>query len=130
MLNERSLKNLATVHPDLVKVVHRADELTDLPFIITEGVRTLERQKMLFAKGLSKTMRSRHLPHPMDGLSRAIDFVPVLEGEITWKTPAFVPIIAAFMKASAELKIPIESGSSWKKFKDYPHIQLPWSEYP
>ena len=130
MLNERSMKALQFVHRDLVSVVLKADELTELPFIITEGLRTLERQKILFAKGLSKTMKSRHLPHPTDGLSRAIDFAPIVEGEVSWKTPAFVPIIAAFFKASAALNIPIESGSKWRTFKDYPHIQLPWREYP
>lgn len=128
-LNDRSLKNLEGAHPDLVKVAHRADELTDLEFIVTECLRSMKRQRELVAAGASKTLKSRHLPGP-DGKSRALDFVPVVFGEVCWKTPAFLPIIAAFKQASAELKIPIESGGDWKSFKDYPHIQLPWKEYP
>ena len=118
MLNERSLKALQGVHPDLVRVVHRADELTDLQFIITEGLRTKERQRELFAKGLSKTLNSRHIT------GHAVDFAPLLDGDVTWKTPAFLPVIKAFRQAAAELKTSIVSGSEWKSFKDYPHIEL------
>ena len=118
MLNERSLKNLQGVHPDLVKVVHRADELTELEFIITEGLRSKERQRELFAKGLSKTLNSRHIT------GHAVDFAPILYGTVTWKTPAFLPIIKAFKKAAEELKVPIVSGGDWKTFRDFPHIEL------
>ena len=48
------------IHPDLARVVQR---LTDegVQFKLIEGVRSLERQKMLFATGKSKTMNPRHL---------------------------------------------------------------------
>lgn len=124
MLNTRSLKALNGVHPDLVAVVHKADELTELPFIITEGLRSVERQKMLVAKGLSQTMRSRHIT------GHAVDFAPLVAGEVSWKTPAFFPIIEAFKAAGIALGTPIESGGDWHTFKDFPHIQLPWKEYP
>jgi peptidoglycan L-alanyl-D-glutamate endopeptidase CwlK len=124
MLNERSLKNLEGVHKDLIRVVIQADKITTIPFIITEGLRTLERQKQLVAQGLSKTMKSRHLT------GHAVDFVPEVDGEITWKTPAFLPVIAAFKEASRLTGVAVESGSDWKSFKDYPHIQLTWRAYP
>lgn len=123
-LNERSLKNLEGVHPDLVKVVHFAAKLSTIPFIVTEGLRTLERQKSLVKQGFSKTMKSRHLT------GHAIDFAPLVDGEVTWKTPAFFPVIAAFKEASRLSSVPIESGSDWKSFKDFPHIQLTWRAYP
>jgi peptidoglycan L-alanyl-D-glutamate endopeptidase CwlK len=118
MLNERSLKALVGVHPDLVAVTKRAAELMPGGFIITEGMRTKERQRELFAKGLSKTLNSRHL------YGLAVDFAPILYGEVTWKTPAFLPVIKAFKTASADLKIPIVSGGDWKTFRDFPHIEL------
>lgn len=124
MLNERSLRNLQGVHPDLVRVVKRADELTELEFIITEGLRDKARQRELFAKGLSKTLNSRHIT------GHAVDFAPILYGTVTWKTPAFLPIIKAFKKAAEELKVPIVSGGDWKTFKDYPHIELDRKFYP
>lgn len=130
MLNERSITNLNGVHRDLVKVVLEADRIAgqhvpSSAFIITEGVRSLERQKMLFAKGLSKTMNSRHLT------GHAVDFAPLIaDGEVTWKTPAFLPVIAAFKAAAASLLIPIVSGSDWWTFKDHPHIELNRKAYP
>jgi peptidoglycan L-alanyl-D-glutamate endopeptidase CwlK len=118
MLNERSLKALVGVHPDLVAVAKRAAELMPGGFILTEGLRSKERQRELFAKGLSKTMNSRHL------VGLAVDFAPLIDGDVTWKTPAFLPVIKAFKTASAELKIPIVSGGDWKTFRDFPHIEL------
>lgn len=124
MLNERSLKALHGVHPDLVKVVHRAAELLPGGFIVTEGVRTLERQKELFARGLSKTMNSRHLR------GHAIDFAPLIQGEVTWKWTAFPPIAKVMKQAAAELNIPIVWGGDWKTFKDGPHIELSRKTHP
>ena len=59
-----SLAKLKGVHPDLVRVVLRcADDWKDAEtgFIVTCGLRTLAEQKVLVAKGASKTLRSRHL---------------------------------------------------------------------
>jgi peptidoglycan L-alanyl-D-glutamate endopeptidase CwlK len=124
MLNTRSLTALKGVHGDLVRVVKRAAELSPTPFIITEGVRTVERQKELVAKGASKTMNSRHLT------GHAIDFVPVVGGQITWKWPAFKPVADAFKKAAQELEVPIVWGGDWRTFKDGPHIELDRKAYP
>lgn len=42
-LSKKSLSKLDGVHPDLVKVVKRAIEITECDFTITEGLRTKER---------------------------------------------------------------------------------------
>lgn len=123
-LNERSLKNLEGVHADLVKVVHRADELTEVEFIITEGLRTMKRQRELVAAGASKTLKSRHLT------GHAIDFAPLIGGQVSWKWPPFFIIAEAFKKASAELGIAIVWGGDWIRFKDGPHIELDRKTYP
>lgn len=123
MLGEQSLKKLDGVHQDLIKVVERADELCDaasLAFLVTEGVRTLARQRQLVAAGASTTMKSRHLT------GDAFDFVPLVGGEPTWKWPAFWPIVEIMEKAAAELGIAIECGARWRKFPDGPHVQRPW----
>src|SRR5687768_17574866 len=53
-LDARSAAKLAGVHPDLVKVVRRFAEIAPLPFVVLEGMRTLERQRKLVASGASK----------------------------------------------------------------------------
>ena len=123
MLNERSKKALVGVHPDLVAVVKRAAEIMPGGFIITEGMRTKERQRELFAKGLSKTMNSRHL------VGLAVDFAPLVDGQVTWKWPAFKPVADAFKAAAKELDTAIEWGGDWKRFKDGPHIELSRAVY-
>ena len=114
----RSLKNLQGVHPDLVRVVHRAIELTPTDFLITEGLRTQKRQAELVAAGASKTMNSRHLT------GHAIDFAPIVAGKVRWDWPLFPPIVAAFKQAAAEKGVQIVAGADWVKFRDGPHIEL------
>ena len=123
-LNPRSQKTLQGIHKDLVKVVLRADAL-GARFIVTDGVRTLERQKQLVAAGKSKTMNSRHLTgHAVDLCASHGD------GDVSWDD-ADLKAIAEKMKAAAtELGIPLEWGGDWKSFVDMPHYQLPWKEYP
>ena len=60
-LGKRSLERLVGVHPDLVRVVKRAIELTDHDFSVIEGLRTIETQRAYVAKSASKTMNSRHI---------------------------------------------------------------------
>ena len=124
VINERSEKALKGVHPDLIRVVRQAALGSPFPFIITEGLRTIERQRILFAQKLSRTMNSRHIT------GHAIDFVPVVDGEITWKSPAFSLVIAVFKKAAADLGVSIVSGGDWRSFKDFPHIELDRKVYP
>lgn len=129
-LSARSLKSLEGVHPDLVKVVKRAIELTTVDFLVVEGVRTLAKQKEYFSKGKSKTMRSRHLT------GHAVDLAPILDtdgdgdSELSWNAKHFKPVMDAMKHAALELKIPLELGGEWKSFVDMPHYQLPWGKYP
>jgi peptidoglycan LD-endopeptidase CwlK len=123
-LNEHSLEKLEGVHADLVRVVARAAELTEVDFIVTEGLRSMKRQRELVAAGASKTLKSRHLS------GHAIDFAPVVNGEVTWKWPPFFIIADAFKRAARELGVAIAWGGDWVRFKDGPHIELDRKFYP
>lgn len=130
-LGAKSLSKLEGVHPDLVKVVKRAIEISDIDFTVTEGVRTMERQKELVAAGASKTMKGRHIPgNNKCGMSCAVDLAAVVAGKVDWSWPLYPKIASAMKAAAKELGVPIEWGGDWKSFKDGPHYQLPWSEYP
>ncbi|WP_347253022.1 M15 family metallopeptidase [Leminorella grimontii] len=120
----RSERNLNGVHPDLVKVVRRALELSPVDFAITEGVRSIERQKQLVAAGKSQTSNSRHLT------GHAVDVFAYPTSAGSWEWKYYVQIANAFKAAANELRIVIEWGGDWKSLKDGPHYQLPWSEYP
>ena len=122
-LSQRSLNNLNGVHPDLIAVVKRAIEITSVDFAVIEGVRTIERQKELFSRGASKTMRSRHLT------GHAVDLAAWVGG-IRWDWPLYYKIAEAMKTAARELNVSLEWGGDWKTFKDGPHFQLSWADYP
>lgn len=125
-LPSSSLAKMWGVHPDLVRVVKRcaADwKDADTGFIVTQGLRTLEEQKRLKAKGASKTLRSRHLT------GHAVDLACTIHNQVRWDWPLY-DRLAKRMKAAAKAeKVPLEWGGDWT-FKDGPHFQLPWKLYP
>lgn len=123
-LSQKSLDRMSGVHPDLIKVVKRAIELTQVDFGITEGLRTVERQKQLVAEGKSQTMKSRHIT------GHAVDVVAYTDGKISWEWKLYEQISKAFKQASADVGVPIEWGGDWKSLKDGPHFQLPVGRYP
>lgn len=123
-LSKRSIKNLNGVHKHLVAVVHLAIKITEVDFVVTEGLRTRERQADLVRSGASQTMNSRHLT------GHAVDLAPLIEGEVRWDWPPFYDIAAAMKQAAAELEVPITWGGDWETFRDGPHFQLSWDEYP
>ena len=124
VFSRRSETNLAGVHPDLVRIMRRALELSEVDFMITEGFRTRQRQEALLREGKSKTMRSRHLT------GHAVDVAAWIDGKISWNWPHYEVIARAIKQAGAELGVPVEWGGDWKSFKDGPHFQLPRSTYP
>ncbi len=124
ILGTRSLSRLEGVHPDLVRVVKRAAAMSSIDFTVLEGLRTIERQKQLFAQRATTTMKSRHL----DG--HAVDLAPMIGGEVRWDWPLYHQLEPIVKAAAAHERIAIEWGGDWKTFKDGPHWQLPWKEYP
>lgn len=123
-LSKKSRDRLAGVHPDLVKVVERAIEITEVDFAVLEGVRSKTRQEQLVKAGASQTMRSRHLT------GHAVDLGAYVAGSVRWDWPLYHKLAVAVKQAAAELQVPIEWGGDWTTFKDGPHWQLPWKEYP
>jgi peptidoglycan L-alanyl-D-glutamate endopeptidase CwlK len=123
-LGNKSRVNLNGVHPNLVRVVELAIKKTTVDFTVTEGLRTIERQKQLVAAGASKTLSSRHIT------GHAIDLAALIDGKVEWSWPLYSQIATAMKQAAAELNIQIEWGGDWKTFKDGPHFQLSRSAYP
>lgn len=156
ILGQKSLNNLVGVHPDLVKVVHKAVEIIEFPFdfSVHEGLRTVEKQAHYVKTGASRNMDSRHLT------GHAVDLVPYLNGMLRWEWPLIYPIAEAMRKAGKIEGVPIRWGGVWdliltdttdlvddivedyvarmkakhgpkfKVFTDGPHFELPASKYP
>jgi peptidoglycan LD-endopeptidase CwlK len=122
-LSKRSIRELEGVHPDLVKVVFRAIQLTEVDFLVFDGVRTLAEQKKHLAAGSSWTLNSRHLT------GHAVDLYALVAGKARFEEALYPPIAKAMKAAAKELGVPIQWGYDlWKK--DSVHFQLPRKVYP
>lgn len=117
VLGAKSRAELKGVHPDLVRVVERAIQITTQDFSVHDGLRTAEEQKALVAAGASQTMNSMHRPQA-DGFGHAVDLVPFINGKMRWEWPAIYPIAAAVWQASRELGVSIRWGGAWINMVD------------
>src|SRR3954463_3129791 len=122
--SQRSLDHLEGVHKDLVRVMHAALAISPVDFGISEGLRTPQRQKELFAAGKSQTMHSRHI------VGKAVDFMAYVDGVGTWDDRYYIEIAAAIKRAAFTLGVPVVWGGDWSTFKDEDHVELEHHAYP
>jgi|TARA_R110000868_G_scaffold254013_1_gene510641 peptidoglycan L-alanyl-D-glutamate endopeptidase CwlK len=123
-LGKRSIERLQGVHPDLVRVVERAIDLTTVDFTVLEGLRSPERQQTLVASGASQTLNSRHIT------GHAVDLGAWVDNQVDWSWPLYAKIANAMKAAANELGIAIVWGGDWRTFKDGPHFELDRKYYP
>lgn len=123
-LSARSRARLNGVRPELVRVVERAIEVTTVDFMVTEGLRTRERQSELVKAGASRTLNSRHLT------GHAVDVAALVGGKVRWDWPLYPEIAKAFRQAAREQGVKIVWGGDWPRLRDGPHFELDRSVYP
>lgn len=107
----------------MVKVVKHALSISSVDFVVLEGLREPERQKILVESGASKTLNSRHLT------GHAVDLGAWVDDKVDWSWPLYDKIAQAMKESAKQLNIPIEWGGDWESFKDGPHFQLPRKNY-
>jgi peptidoglycan L-alanyl-D-glutamate endopeptidase CwlK len=107
-LSTRSLSRLEGVHPDLVKVVKRAIELTKIDFAVIEGLRTPERQREMFEKGASQVKEGgTHV------VGRAVDLAAFIGDRISWELRLYDDIADAMRLAALEANVGLRWGAAW-----------------
>jgi peptidoglycan L-alanyl-D-glutamate endopeptidase CwlK len=121
---KRSLKKLEGIHPDLRRVLDRAIATTTIDFTVLEGLRTIKRQHQLYDQGATKTMNSRHLS------GHAVDIAPLAGRSVSWEWPLYYKLADVVKAAAVYENVKIQWGGDWRTFKDGPHWELPWREYP
>lgn len=131
--SKRSIDNLKGVHPDLVKLMTEAIKDSPVDFTITEGVRTAERQQMLFKQRPKVTnvdgiiKKSNHQVKS-DGYGHAVDLYPFYNGSVQVQDKEVIPklkLIAVHIKSAAKcLGISITWGGDFKSLHDPPHFEL------
>mgnify|MGYP003132163768 FL=1 len=111
-LSARSLSKLEGVHPKLVETVKLAIQITETDFGVIYGVRTLEEQEALFAKGASKTMKSYHLQQE-DGYGHAVDLMAYVGPRSSWELSLYDDLADAMKAAAVETGAHIRWGAAW-----------------
>tara|TARA_B100001094_G_C18135827_1_gene775020 strand:+ start:546 stop:998 length:453 start_codon:yes stop_codon:yes gene_type:complete len=106
-LSKRSLSRLDGVNPKLVKVVTTAITMSKIDFGVICGLRTIEEQRELVAKGASQTMKSKHI----DG--NAVDLMAYIGSRGSWEMNLYDDIADAMKIAADEHNIQIRWGAAW-----------------
>lgn len=106
-LSARSFGNLVGVDEDLVQVVKHAITITKTDFGVIQGLRTVEQQKELVAKGASQTMKSKHL----DGL--AVDLMAYINGRGSWELNLYDDLADAMKEAAKDVGVAVRWGAAW-----------------
>lgn len=116
--SKASLDKMNGVNPKLVNLMKEAIKNSPYDFGITEGIRTLKRQKELLAQGKTKTLKSYHL------VGKAVDIKVYVNGEVTWDFKYYKEVANHIKEVAKKLGYVITWGGDWKTFKDGPHFQI------
>lgn len=119
-LSPKSIARLSDVHPDLRELVELAIAQTEQDFIVLEGLRSAETQAEYLKRGVTKTLKSKHLKQP-SGYGHAVDLVPYVNGSPRWEWPLIYPVAVAMLKACRWKNVPVRWGGVWDK----PLMDLP-----
>lgn len=105
-LGNRSKERLEGVDERLQAVVRSAIGRSSQDFSVICGLRTIEEQRKLVAKGASQTMKSKHI----DGL--AVDLA-AYENGIRWELNLYDEIADAMREAAKDCGVKIRWGAAW-----------------
>lgn len=112
-LSHRSISKLEKVHPDMIRVVHRAIEVTKVDFGVIYGPRSLSEQKELYTAGRSQTMKSKHLIQDSTGYAHAVDLMAYVGGQGVWELNVYDELADAMKHSAIEENVKIRWGAAW-----------------
>lgn len=153
-LTATDLARMQELHPNMIKLIKRAAELTIIPFKVVEGVRSQQQCMINYGKGrnaaecvvkgipgsyaqpnlgkvtwLNHPLQSKHTKQA-DGFGHAVDLLPA---PYDWKdVKLFDQLDKVMVAAAKELNIHIRWGADWnqngiaheKGETDSPHFEL------
>ena len=105
-LSKRSLSRLDGVDEKMVAVVKYAIGVTKQDFSVICGLRTIDEQRALVAKGASQTMKSKHI----DG--NAVDLMAYVDGG-RWELNLYDEIADAMKEGAAACNVKLRWGAAW-----------------
>jgi peptidoglycan L-alanyl-D-glutamate endopeptidase CwlK len=116
-LGQQSRGRLIKLFPKLRQCVERAIEITECDFTVLETSRTLQQQQQNVAKGVSRTLKSKHIPGA-DGFAHAVDLAAWVNGKIDWNHEVnYCAIAYAMDRAATEFGVAdhVRWGAAWDR---------------
>lgn len=119
---QNSEKHLATVKSELTNVCRRALAYGIMGAVVTQGRRDKDEQDKYFQTGKTKVQwpNSKHNVVPPEQLSKAVDIVPCVNGEISWNTHHCLVWAGLMLAAAVEEGVNIRWGGNW----DTDHFEI------
>ena len=105
-LGNRSKEKLEGVDERMIAIVRYAINSTKQDFSVICGLRTRDEQRVLVAKGASKTMKSKHL----DG--NAVDLMAYVDGG-RWELKLYDEIADAMAEGARAIDTAVKWGAAW-----------------
>ena len=120
MFNETSMRRMGGVDPRLAEILTITRQRSGVPFEVSEGLRSKDRQAEMVAQGKSQTYNSRHLT------GNALDiYIVGPDGQPVWDFDAYRPIADTAKQVAGELGYDgFVWGGDWNTLKDGVHFQL------
>lgn len=126
-LTKISERRLNEVDERLQKVIRLALSRYPANVQISEGKRTLEQQKKNLAKGVSQTLKSKHLDPDGNGPLKptAVDVAIIKpNGKYSGVFEDYKKFAQVVKQCADELHISIRWGGDWTTLRDGPHFEL------
>jgi len=106
-LSQRSLDKLDGVDERLIAVVKYAITVTKVDFGVICGLRTIEEQRELVAKGASKTMNSKHIG------GEAVDLMVYIGSRGSWELNLYDEVADAMKAGAIACGCGLRWGAAW-----------------
>ena len=117
-LSKTSMERLEGVDERLKAIVIECAVRCKFPFNVSEGLRTVEKQREYVGQGKSRTMKSKHL------IGKAVDLYPLTMNrkQVDWSR--FDDLAELMFQVASEQGVAIVWGGNWKSFVDKSHFEM------
>jgi len=105
-LGKSSKAKLEGVDERMIAIVRYAINVTKQDFSVICGLRTMDEQRALVAKGASQTMKSKHIG------GNAVDLMAYVDGG-RWELNLYDEIADAMAEGARAISTPVKWGAAW-----------------